>query len=97
MLNGTPKQILCLCVMGANPLIAIGLSFFVREDLRRLSSVLSVSMISNQSRSLSRTGSFDKMASSDKSPRTASSAKIERTVSDGNIPRTTSSNKIQMP
>ena len=46
--------ILCLCAMAINPLIAIGLSFFVREDLRRLSSVLSVSMISNQSRTMSK-------------------------------------------
>ena len=97
LLNGTPKQILCLCVMAANPLIAIGLSLFVKEDLRRLSSVLLVSMISNQSRSKSRTGTFQNITPISKTPTTASEAKIQRTVSDRIIPRTASSNKIQMP
>lgn len=33
--------------MALNPLIALILSLFVREDLRRLSSVLSMSIVSN--------------------------------------------------
>ena len=49
-----PHPRVCLLVMAINPLIAIVLACFVKEDLRRLSSILSVSMIS---RSKSRSGS----------------------------------------
>lgn len=49
--KSNPRPVLCLIVMTINPVTAFVLSFFVKEDLRRLSSILTSSMISGVSRS----------------------------------------------
>jgi hypothetical protein len=71
-LDGVARQRLCLYVMGALPFIAIGLSFFVREDLRRLSAILSFGSINVDNQKKSHSGSINNKASSALISRSAS-------------------------